>query len=152
MLTARLRGAVGNASLVNGSPISRERLLVEREDLRELLDALMSESTPEKLDTIERLFQSRMLRVSREMRVVLDTDADLLRIFTLPQTTDLGLLNTSLLLELFSRYPVSTLGRCEHCQRFHIPGAEGRKRTRGVLYCSQLCLRTAMNARRNQSH
>ena len=148
LCTGQLRWAVANACHIQGDAITAKRLRQERKDLRKLLDVLIqTDRTPKGLDRVEDLIQARIVRPAANLHVALDVEQDRLRVIEIRETGDLGVRNTHCLLDIFGQYPVSSLARCkfEGCKRYFVPGAEGRRRTRGVMFCTDACKRSWTN-------
>jgi len=148
LCAGQLRWAVANARHIQGEALTARRLRQERRDLRKLLDVLIqTDRTPKGLDRIEGLIQARIVRPAVNLHVALDVEQDRLRVIEVRETGDLGVRNTHCLLDIFGQYPVSSLARCkfEGCKRYFVPGAEGRRRTRGVMFCTDACKRSWTN-------
>jgi hypothetical protein len=160
MLAGRLRSVVASRTKINGRPSSASGLRREQQSIRVVLDAIITfnelheagEDLAAASEVVEKLLEERLssLRKREHLRPGIDAGLDRLRMLSLPDHNDLGSINTQHLFDLFSEYPVSSLRRCklETCGRYFIPGAEGRKRTRRVLYCSDACKRGWTNAKR----
>jgi hypothetical protein len=160
LLAGRLRWVVAARALINGRPADEETLRLEKEELALLLDAMIAfnldaNDRQDRAKEVERLLSNRLgpLRATEQLRPGIDTQADRIRLLAFPAPDDIGALNTQRLLDLFALHPVSSLRRCKFggCRRVFVPGAEGRKRTRSVRFCSDPCKRAWLNANRTAS-
>lgn len=159
-LTLHLRRSVAEAKEINGDKSSRTVLERERAAIRDLLDLIVElnglpEARRQKVrrdELVEQLRASITERIEQDeklafLEISLDKDKDRLLVTRPLHTGDLGQRNTRSLLKLLEDYRFSSFGCCklDTCRRYFIPGAEGRRRTKGVKFCSDTCKRSWTN-------
>lgn len=159
-LTLHLRRAVAKAKEINGKKPSMKVLEQERAAVLDILDLIVEINSltglrQKRAHREELVAQLRSIlndRIELDdklafIEISLDDKKDRLLVTRPLKTGDLGQRNTRCLLRLFDDYRFSSFGRCklDNCGRFYVPGAEGRRRTKGVLFCSDSCKRTWTN-------
>lgn len=163
-----LRNMVADAAKINQEPISGELLMSEQREIRKILDEVIQynnlvmdgaaqKSCAAAALQLERTFRVRLTRHVNELVYLepeVDAVGDRLRMGVKFPHHDLFVFNTGCLIRLLRSYPLSSLTQCkeEACQRYFIPGAEGRSRRRGVKFCSDACSRRWTNIRHRRSN
>jgi len=157
-----LRRAVANAEEINGKSISATTLEDEKRAITEILEGIRRLNSLVQSDASKKAVGQAMAEVNlrlldrrveaHRLKIVdmrIDLKRDRLVSISMPHARDLGTANTECLKQLLETYPVSSVARCklESCSRLFLPGAEGRRRTKAVLFCDDSCRRAWANAR-----
>jgi len=161
-LAHHLRRMMATATEINGKPITAELLDLERQALRDILDKIVECNALAKrtrgkrrraalVDEIQDAIIDRLVEDQRLqfLDVAVDDELDRLVVSTDLHPADLGTTNTRCLVRLLESYAFSSVGRCKlaSCGRIFFPAADGRKRTKGVLFCTDSCKREETNSR-----
>jgi len=153
LLFVALKMIVASATHVNGRKINAARLREESDELRRILDLIIECNTDLSGAgrQLQEILDTRLVKAGPVIQVAIESDQFVT--LAIPRIGDLGTHNTLSFVELFRKYPLSSLRRCEHteCSRIFIPGAEGRVRSSGAQYCCAHCRFAAGIERRKEA-